>query len=83
MTQVLEKSNTTLTVIPVKKPQKDSDYVHVLRTSDVETVRHCTKKDRNINGINRGAVMNRRSMKIRDFHGLPFNSPFGVDAMNL
>lgn len=27
--------------------------------------------------------MNRRSMKIRDFHGLPFNSPFGVDAMNL
>lgn len=62
---------------------KDSDHAHVLGTSDIETARHCTKKYRNINRINRGAVINRHSMEIRDFHRLPFNIPFGADAMNL
>lgn len=76
MTQVLEKSNKTLAIISVKKLQKASDHAHIL-TTDVER----EKKSKNVNGISRKAAMYGHSTETGYFHGLPFNTPFGSDAM--
>lgn len=76
-----KKSNKTLAVTTtVKKLQKDSDHIHIL-TTDAQTARHGTKKFRSTHGISREAGVYGYSMETGYFHGLPFNTPFGTDAM--